>query len=70
MAAGSEGVSVTEHDWHSADYVEAWINRDVTRDAERRQLLPAHAVIEAEQHGVLIKTCRSGEPGVLFVFKR
>ena len=41
MAAGSQGVSVSEHDWHSADYVEAWINRDVTRDAERRQLLAA-----------------------------
>jgi ubiquinone/menaquinone biosynthesis C-methylase UbiE len=35
-----------EHDWHSPDYVHAWITRDVTRDAERRlrlQAMLAHA---------------------------
>ena len=27
------------HDWHSVDYVSEWIERDVTRDRERRALL-------------------------------
>jgi ubiquinone/menaquinone biosynthesis C-methylase UbiE len=27
------------HDWHSAQYVDDWINNDVTRDAERRPVL-------------------------------
>lgn len=30
---------VHEHDWHSADYVGEWIERDVTRDDERRPVL-------------------------------
>src|SRR6185503_8601453 len=28
-----------EHDWHSAAYVDQWIDQDVTRDAERRPIL-------------------------------
>jgi SAM-dependent methyltransferase len=31
--------NVREHDWHSEDYVDEWIARDVTRDAERRPVL-------------------------------
>ncbi len=27
------------HDWHSAEYVDGWIDNDVTRDAERRPML-------------------------------
>jgi ubiquinone/menaquinone biosynthesis C-methylase UbiE len=27
------------HDWHSATYVEEWIENDVTRDAQRRPIL-------------------------------
>jgi ubiquinone/menaquinone biosynthesis C-methylase UbiE len=27
------------HDWHSAEYVEGWIDNDVTRDTERRPIL-------------------------------
>ena len=27
------------HDWHSAEYVESWINQDVTRDDERGVLV-------------------------------
>ena len=30
---------VHEHDWHSADYVSEWIERDVTRDDARRPVL-------------------------------
>jgi SAM-dependent methyltransferase len=30
---------IGEHDWHSADYVRQWIERDVTRDSERLPLL-------------------------------
>ena len=30
---------VHEHDWHSTDYVAEWIDRDVTRDDERRPVL-------------------------------
>jgi len=41
MALGGEGILAGEHDWQSADYVSAWIDRDVTRDAERRQRLQA-----------------------------
>jgi SAM-dependent methyltransferase len=38
--------STGEHDWHSSDYVDWWITRDQSRDAERRQRLQvmlAHA---------------------------
>lgn len=31
--------SMGEHDWHSRVYVDDWIERDVTRDNERRPLL-------------------------------
>jgi trans-aconitate methyltransferase len=27
------------HDWHSASYVDQWIDQDITRDAERRPIL-------------------------------
>ena len=30
---------IGEHDWHSAEYVSQWIERDVTRDNERRPRL-------------------------------
>jgi ubiquinone/menaquinone biosynthesis C-methylase UbiE len=30
---------IGEHDWHSREYVDQWIRRDVTRDGERRPLL-------------------------------
>jgi SAM-dependent methyltransferase len=30
---------IDEHDWHSREYVEHWINSDVTRDEERRPVL-------------------------------
>src|SRR5262249_18886920 len=33
--------STSEHDWHSRDYVDWWITRDQSRDAERRQRLRA-----------------------------
>ena len=28
-----------EHEWHSREYVDDWIARDVTRDSERRPVL-------------------------------
>jgi SAM-dependent methyltransferase len=30
---------ISEHDWHSREYVDDWIERDVTRDNVRRPLL-------------------------------
>jgi ubiquinone/menaquinone biosynthesis C-methylase UbiE len=36
-----EDRSIGEHDWHSADYVDFWITRDKSRDAERRLRLKA-----------------------------
>ena len=30
---------IGKHDWHSREYVENWIGRDVTHDDERRPLL-------------------------------
>src|SRR6516164_1923177 len=33
--------SMSEHDWHSSGYVDWWITRDQSRDAERRQRLQA-----------------------------
>jgi len=39
MAATTENRSIGEHDWHSSDYVDWWITRDKSRDAERRQRL-------------------------------
>jgi ubiquinone/menaquinone biosynthesis C-methylase UbiE len=33
--------STSEHDWHSTDYVDWWITRDQSRDAERRERLQA-----------------------------
>jgi ubiquinone/menaquinone biosynthesis C-methylase UbiE len=39
MAATTQERPIGEHDWHSPDYVDYWINRDVSRDAERRQRL-------------------------------
>jgi 2-polyprenyl-3-methyl-5-hydroxy-6-metoxy-1,4-benzoquinol methylase len=41
MAANNDGGAIGEHDWHSTEYVDWWINRDVSRDAERRQRLQA-----------------------------
>jgi SAM-dependent methyltransferase len=39
MAATAENRSIGEHDWHSGEYVDWWITRDLSRDAERRQRL-------------------------------
>jgi trans-aconitate methyltransferase len=39
MAATTENRSIGEHDWHSSEYVDWWITRDLSRDAERRQRL-------------------------------
>jgi ubiquinone/menaquinone biosynthesis C-methylase UbiE len=39
MATTNDGRAVGDHDWQSADYVDWWITRDVSRDAERRQRL-------------------------------
>jgi ubiquinone/menaquinone biosynthesis C-methylase UbiE len=39
MTATPESRSTGEHEWHSADYVDWWITRDQSRDAERRQRL-------------------------------
>jgi ubiquinone/menaquinone biosynthesis C-methylase UbiE len=33
--------STSEHDWHSSDYVDWWVTRDQSRDAQRRQRLRA-----------------------------
>jgi ubiquinone/menaquinone biosynthesis C-methylase UbiE len=41
MAAPRDPSPIGEHDWHSDDYVEAWIARDAARDAERREQLAA-----------------------------
>jgi ubiquinone/menaquinone biosynthesis C-methylase UbiE len=37
--AATEDHPIGEHEWHSADYVDWWITRDQSRDAERRQRL-------------------------------
>jgi ubiquinone/menaquinone biosynthesis C-methylase UbiE len=39
MAATTENRSIGEHDWHSSEYVDWWITRDLSRDAERRRRL-------------------------------
>ena len=39
MPAKARSFHVHEHDWHSAAYVDRWIDQDVTRDAERRPIL-------------------------------
>ncbi len=51
MAATPENRSIGEHDWHSTDYVDWWITRDQSRDAERRERLTAmlaHAGVTPE----------------------
>lgn len=51
MAATPANRSIGEHDWHSTDYVDFWITRDLSRDAERRERLRAmlsHADVAAE----------------------
>jgi len=51
MVTTPEGRSIGEHDWHSSDYVDWWIHRDLGRDANRRQQLRAmlsHAAIAAD----------------------
>lgn len=35
----AEKFSTTNHDWHSAKYVDEWIMRDILRERERRPLL-------------------------------
>ena len=55
MVTTPEGRSIGEHDWHSSDYVDWWIHRDLGRDANRRQQLRAmlsHAAIAACYRGV------------------
>ena len=39
MPAKARSFHVHEHDWHSAAYVDEWIDKDITRDAERRPIL-------------------------------
>jgi ubiquinone/menaquinone biosynthesis C-methylase UbiE len=39
MPSGTEETPYEPHDWHSPSYVEDWIARDLTRDAERRTRL-------------------------------
>ena len=39
MPAATEETPYERHDWHSPSYVEEWIARDQTRDAERRPRL-------------------------------
>jgi len=39
MPTPHEDRPIGEHDWHSSDYVDYWITRDKSRDAERRQRL-------------------------------
>jgi ubiquinone/menaquinone biosynthesis C-methylase UbiE len=41
VAAANKGRSIGEHEWHSADYVDWWIARDLGRDADRRKRLRA-----------------------------
>jgi SAM-dependent methyltransferase len=41
MPATQDGFAVGEHQWHSQNYVEWWIGRDQSRDAERRQRIRA-----------------------------
>ncbi len=36
MISANDGIAVDHHDWHSQDYVDEWIARDITRDEERR----------------------------------
>jgi ubiquinone/menaquinone biosynthesis C-methylase UbiE len=51
MAVTTDGRAVDEHDWHSSDYVDWWITRDLSRDAERRQRLRemlSHAGLPAD----------------------
>ena len=39
MAHRNDDRSIGEHDWHSREYVDDWIERDVMRDNVRRPLL-------------------------------
>jgi SAM-dependent methyltransferase len=39
MSSATEERPVDRHDWHSQSYVDEWIARDTTRDAERRPRL-------------------------------
>jgi ubiquinone/menaquinone biosynthesis C-methylase UbiE len=39
MSETTRDRSIGEHEWHSANYVDWWISRDQSRDAERRQRL-------------------------------
>jgi len=51
MPTPHEDRRIGEHDWHSADYVNFWITRDKSRDAERRQRLKemlSHSGIAAD----------------------
>jgi ubiquinone/menaquinone biosynthesis C-methylase UbiE len=49
--AATQDRPIDEHDWHSSDYVDWWITRDLSRDAERRQRLRqmlSHANLAAD----------------------
>jgi ubiquinone/menaquinone biosynthesis C-methylase UbiE len=39
MRSAADSFSVMHHDWHSQNYVEEWIARDLQRDEERRRRL-------------------------------
>jgi len=74
MVTTPEGRSIGEHDWHSSDYVDWWIHRDLGRDANRRQQLRAmlsHAAIAADPKLAVLAAASSiisscfGRPGSL-----
>jgi ubiquinone/menaquinone biosynthesis C-methylase UbiE len=51
MPAARRDNAAGEHEWHSPEYVDWWIARDQSRDAERRQRLRdmlAHAHVPAD----------------------
>jgi SAM-dependent methyltransferase len=39
MASPIDDKHIDEHDWLSAEYVQQWIDSDITRDSERRPIL-------------------------------
>jgi ubiquinone/menaquinone biosynthesis C-methylase UbiE len=57
MSEPTDRVSHDHHDWHSPSYVDEWIARDLSRDAERRlrlrQMLAAAPVAKEDQIAVL-----------------
>ena len=48
------------HDWHSREYVDSWISRDVTRDEERRPLLQRVAELIPHDESAAIRALDVG----------